>query len=90
MQNHMPKLEAMLIVILIAAWVGGWVTPVAGAKKPPPHRRQSRKPGRRSAGRPPAPLPIALGRGRMENSKLACHRQFRALLTTATGRCGTT
>jgi len=38
MQNHMPKLEVMLMVVLIAAWVGGWVTPVAGAKKPPPPR----------------------------------------------------
>ena len=27
MQKHMPTLEATLIVVLMAAWVGGWATP---------------------------------------------------------------
>ena len=35
MQKLLWSLKAMLIVVLIASWMGGWVTPVAGAKKPP-------------------------------------------------------
>jgi hypothetical protein len=42
MQKHMLTLGVVLMVALIALWVGSWVAPATAAKKPPP---------------PPAPLP---------------------------------
>jgi hypothetical protein len=42
MQKPMLTRGVVVMIALMAAWVGGWVTPVAGAKKPPP---------------PPAPVP---------------------------------
>jgi hypothetical protein len=35
MPKHRLTLGTLFMVALIAVWVGGWVTPVSGAKKPP-------------------------------------------------------
>jgi len=44
MSKPIPTLGAVLIVVLMAVWVGSGVMPVAGAKKPSPPGGPSHRP----------------------------------------------